>query len=244
MHRYEELEKLYYKKIIIKYVILFVAVIVLFVIGFFIYRSYYNKNIQTNKETVKKADKEIKKSPKRVKKTPKTVKKKIKPPTLKTPKVQKKSVNHIEKLHFILPNISNVSSKQQNISQKPNELKTKNKIKEIEINHTANISKINIIEKTPDLKTIIKRFYETKDFDLAVLISKIYFKKGNLKNAQIWALRANNINPSSYKSWILFADILLKEKKLKKAQEILKVYVESYGQNDIIEKKLRSINDK
>ena len=244
MHRYEELEKLYYKKIIIKYVILFVAVIVLFVIGFFIYRSYYNKNIQTNKETVKKADKEIKKSPKRVKKTPKTVKKKIKPPTFKTPKVQKKSVNHIEKLHFILPNISNISSKQQNISQKPNELKTKNKIKEIEINRTANIAKINIIEKIPDLKTIIKRFYETKDFDLAVLISKIYFKKGNLKNAQIWALRANNINPSSYKSWILFADILLKEKKLKKAQEILKVYVESYGQNDIIEKKLRSINDK
>ena len=235
MHKYDKFEKLYYKHILFKYAVI-ISIIILFLSGFFILDK-----IQKVKKNVKHNNIEQKEIKKR-KSEKKIVKKTL---LIKTVKLRNKSIDTpIEELHFILPNISDISSKQQNISPKYKMLKTKNKIKKIEINHTANIAKVNIIEKTPDLKTLIQRFNTMKDFDLAILISKIYLKKGDLKNAQIWALNANNLNPSSYKSWILFADILLKEKKPIKAKKILNTYIDSYGQNDIIEKKLRNLDDK
>ena len=234
MHRYEELEKLYYKKIYFKYIV-FVCLIILFVTAFFLFKKRIQKPKSVDSQIQHKKIQKIKIDNKK----PKIIK-----------EIKQKSSNEnkksVEKLHFIVPKVSNFSSIQQTKPQQSKKyvLNPKNKIKEIQLNHKANLDNVKIEEKTPDLKMLIKRFNETKDFNLAILISKIYFNKNNLRNAQIWALRANNINPSSYKSWILFADILLKQKKVKKVKEILKVYIDSYGQNDIIEEKLRSLNDK
>jgi len=240
MHRYDEFEKLYYKRVLFKYLI-FISIIILFLLGFFIlYKKENPKKILKHNIM----HKEIKKE-----KIKKNIVKKIKEKNIE----ENKSVKNI---HFILPNLSKTVLNQKTFQKKQNDnmckkdlLKTtnnhkKNKIKEVKTNHIANINSIKIVEKTPDLKALIKKFNKTKNFDLAILISKIYLQKKDLQNAQIWALKANNINPSSYKSWILFADILLKKKKLKKVREILKVYINSYGPNDIIEEKLRSLNDK
>jgi len=241
MHRYDEFEKLYYKRVLFKYLI-FISIIILFLLGFFI---LYKK--EKLKKIIKHniVHKEIKKE-----KIKKNIVKKIKEKNSK----ESKSVKNF---HFILPNLSKTVLNQKTLQKNKNDnsmykkglLPTtnnhkKNKIKEVKTNHIVNINSVKIVEKTPDLKTLIKKFNKTKNFDLAILISKIYLQKKDLQNAQIWALKANNINPSSYKSWILFADILLKKKKLKKVREILKVYIDSYGPNDIIEEKLRSLNDK
>ena len=258
MHRYEELEKLYYKKIILK-ILIVLGIIGLFISGFFILNKTKSskevkKNISKNQTITKKENKkEIKKiNPSKEKnetiKVKNNSKKEVKKSSLPK-KINKPKETKVKSFHFILPDISKIS-KSPKPKQPSKTIKDKNttkklkKLKEVELNHTANLDNFKIVEKPVDLKTLIKKFNDNKDFDLAILISKIYFKKGDLKNAQMWALKANNINPSSYKSWILFADILLKEKKPKKVKEILKVYLNSYGQNDIIEKKLRSLDDK
>ena len=217
MHRYEELEKLYYKKMIIKYFIIIFSLILIFIAIFFVWKKELKHNkpvkITTNAKTVKKPKKEI-------------ITHKIVKPNIKKHIVE-------ENISFILPKLE------------IEHLKSKKTVKTTFNKQTITKSnpKIQIIEKTPDLKELIKKFNQTNDFDLAIVIAKKFLNKNDLKNAQIWALRANSINPSSYKSWILFANILLKEKKIKKAKEILKVYISSYGQNDIIEKKLRSLDD-
>jgi len=246
MHRYDKFEKLYYKRILFKYAVI-ISIIILFLSGFFILDK-----IQKTKKNIKHNNTEQKEIKKR--KPEKKIVKRIKNIKNKSNEGNKS----LKSFHFILPNLSktlltkkefqqnqnsNKSISKKTIPKKENNHK-KNKIKEVQINHTANIDTIKIVEKTPDLKTLIQKFNTIKDFNLAILISKIYFKKKDLKSAQIWALKANNINPSSYKSWILFANILLKEKKTKKAKKILNAYINSYGQNDIIEEKLRSLNDK
>ena len=233
MHRYEEYEKLYYKKLFFKYFTLFLVFIIILMGTFFIIR--YKKNIKKDNSSIKTnnfSKNDIKKN-----KKPVSINKNIN----KTDKQEK----NIESLHFVLPDISKLDFKKRIVKHKKEKEIKLTKMKEIDLNHTANLGnlKIKIVEKKPQLKILIKKFNNTKDFDLAILISKIYFQKGDLKNAQIWALKANNINPSSYKSWILFANILIKENKIAKAKEILRFYINSYGQNDIIEKKLRSLND-
>jgi predicted Zn-dependent protease len=62
-------------------------------------------------------------------------------------------------------------------------------------------------------------------------------------NAKLWALKANNIDPSKYQSWKMFAFILLKKNDKIKARKILKVYLNDYGDNDEIYKLLRSLDE-
>ncbi len=248
MHRYEELERVYYKRIILKYTV-FIVLIILFVVGFFILKKTMNSKKEIKHKIIAK---QVQKKERKIIKTTKVK-------TIKVKITKKEKSNEVNKsfksYHFLLPNISRISVSKKSLKQDNKKIKNNTKtavkkdnnvskkIKEIQINHTANLDKIKITETIPNLKTLINKFNITKDFDLAILISKIYFKKNDLADAQIWALKANNINPASYKSWILFADILLKKKKPKKAKEILKVYIDSYGRNDIIEEKLRSLND-
>jgi len=238
MHRYDELERLYYKKLIFKYSLIFLFFIILFIAGFLILNKENKKQIKSIEKSVKKQEKKVIPHKEKIKKSTKIKKRDN---NLSKNKIKQK-VKPVKNLEFVLPDLSKINV--QKPASKEQKLKKTNNIKEINLNHTANIDTIKIVQKTPDLKSLIKSYNNEKDFDLAVMISKIYLKKNDLINAKEWALRANNINPSSYKSWILFADILLKEKKIKKAKEILRVYTNSYGQNDIIEKKLRSINDK
>jgi len=92
-----------------------------------------------------------------------------------------------------------------------------------------------------DVNLLIKNFNQNPDYDLAITIAKYYLNHNNLKKAQIWSLKANNLNPEKPESWLIFANILQKENKIQKAIEILKVYKDSYGINKKIEKKLRSL---
>ena len=232
MHRYEELEKLYYKKLYLK-IFFGLLVLVILIVGSILYFKYKQKKVKVNFKKIEKVKlHNIKKSkPKKEVKKVKNIKKEI--------KKEKKSLKNYE-LKFILPDINSIKEPENNISEK-NESKIKKVNKKQIIKETP---KIEIKESNINLNALINEYKNNPTYNLAITIAKIYLKKNNLKQAQIWALKANSLNPSQPDSWIIFADILIKQHKIKKAKEILNVYITSYGNNDIIEEKLRSLDGK
>jgi predicted Zn-dependent protease len=259
MHRYEELEKLYYKKRAFK-IFFFFLIIVLIIVGIFwgikVFNGKKSKNLKehlTTKYKLKKTQKTKEKS-KTIKKIA-TKKEKIekKQPKLefKSKKLNQNNVTNAT-LSFVLPDIQTLkTATSKNIKNKKPEKETKNKplSPKKEIKKKTNIQKQNnsgvqfkIKTTSLNLYDLLNDFNANPSYDLAVMISKLYMQKGNLKEAQIWALKANNLNPKGVESWIEFADILLKEHKKQKALEVLNIYKQSYGDNPKIDNKIRSIN--
>jgi len=227
MHRYEELERLYYRRLYLK--------IFLIILGIFlgIGTGYYFFNL--NDKKVKKVKKEIKPKQDEIK----IVKKEIN--TSNKLKQDIKKYKKTESISFVLPEIKNSLI---NSNLKP-AIKTKVVKKEKTIAKKTSEKKVLVIKtQKVTLNKLIQDYKESPNYHLAILISKLYLNKNNLKEAQKWVLKANNIDPENAESWVLFAEILKRKKQIKKAIEILKVYEETYGGNDIIEKKLRSLNAK
>ena len=222
MHRYEELEKIYYKKLYLKIFLYGVIFLIFIGIGIVSFNYFPSKKAHSNviekKQTIHKpTKKEVKKKYKKV--------------------IQKKEVKKIspknQELEFVLPNLDKT--------------KEKPKIKKISLpqpKKRKNIEHITIQETSVNLKSLIEEYKTNKDYNIAITIAKIYFQQNNLKKAQMWALNANSLNPAKAESWLLFADILIRQNKIKKAKEILNFYINSYGKDDKIENKLRSLNDK
>jgi len=245
MHRYKELEKLYNKRLYKKYLLLFFFILILIVvcIGY----CKFNKNKKIEKKPVFSSQKiKIKNTQTIIKNIKKTQKREF------NKSIQKKnSYTKLRlKIKFILPYINESVSTipaETNISASKDNNKTNVKQKKetkIKKAVTPSIKNISLKEtQISNIKILINNFNQNPSYDLAITISKIYLDKNNLKQAQIWALKANGIAPARTDSWIIFANVLIKEKKLQKAKEILQTYIDSYGQNDIIEEKLRSLNE-
>jgi len=226
MHRYEELEKLYYKKLYLKFFFIFFSIF-LAIAGVYYFLNL--KKYKYKKEVKKQTEEVIPKKEVVVK----AIKKEINKP--------KKETKKVESISFVLPEIKDEAIKPKK-SKKPTIknriLKENNPKKKVE-------KKVFVIkEQKVNIKILIKDYQSNPNYHLAILITKLYLKQNDLKNAQKWALKANNLAPEEVESWILFADILKRKNQIKKAIEILKVYEETYGGNDIIEKKLRSLNAK
>jgi len=228
MHRYEELEKLYYKKLYLKFFFIFFSIF-LVIIGIYYFLNL--KKSKSKKEVKKQTEKIIAKSKKEV--VVKVIKKEIKP--------KKEVKKTIESISFVLPEIKDEPIRPK--KSKKNTIKNK-LVKENSPKKKVEKKVFVIKEQKVNIKTLIKDYQSNPNYHLAILITKLYLKQNDLKNAQKWALKANNLAPDEVESWILFADILKRKNQIKKAIEILKVYEETYGGNDIIEKKLRSLNAK
>jgi len=217
VHRYEELEKLYYKKKALKYFIVILGVgVIFFIYDFFKKPSKVSKDINLTKE------KKVLEFKKEIKET----------------KKDKNITKKYEKISFILPKVEyNYSA----ISTENKKIKKQKIIKPKKIESKKIESKIT--EKEVTLNDLIQKFNLNKSYDLALLIAKGFFKKKDLKNAKIWTIKANSMNPERVESWILFSDILLEKGEKEKAIEILKIYLDTYGNNKTIENKIRSINE-
>ena len=231
MYSYEELEKIYYQRKIKKF-LLFLFIFVF--IGGVFYLLYPKKKVTISDINLTK--------PSKVKKQPNVVKDIVK---IKFKKIEKKDKNSSKKLvlHFVLPDLSSEEKKDKNVSATQNLVKPKSK----EINVTKpkavkpKASFPVITSKSVTLNALIKSYESFPTLQKAIQIAEIYLQKNSLKEAQKWALKANDIDPSNYKSWIIFAKILIKEGKIKNAKKILNTYIENYGNNDQIDKFLRSI---
>ncbi len=88
--------------------------------------------------------------------------------------------------------------------------------------------KIKIISKKVDTITFLKkRFESTNDINYALMLSSAYYEKKNYKKALYWAIKANEIDPSNERSWILFAKAKIKLGKKREAIKALKIYLKN-----------------
>jgi len=243
MHRYDELEKKYYKKLYLK--IFFYSVVVLGIILILFIKSI-NNNVKPKKVSSKEKNTTLKQINKKQNTSIKVIKAAVKK-EYKDKNISKNINKQIaEKIKFILPDIENIKtiSNENNESNISNKNNKETKIIKKEKNNTSKKPTFNLKEVSldkQDINVLIKNFNQNPDYDLAITIAKYYLNHNNLNKAQAWALKANNLNPENVESWIIFANILERENKIQKAVEILKVYKDSYGVNKKIEKKLRSL---
>ncbi|MEO1927859.1 MAG: hypothetical protein ABGX26_04145 [Nautiliaceae bacterium] len=243
MHRYEELEKLYYKKKTIK-VLSITIILILCIIGGVVLKNKLlckipntaslERNIENNtskKEDINKTLK-INKKIDDLNKTEKNNGKKIKKEPLE--------------ISFDVPNIKDdeVRKKIKKIDNNKKSKKSSEKKEKIKYNTLPIPKPIYVIKETEiNVKDFIKKFNKKPQFDMAMLISNYYYNHNNLEAAKEWALKANSINPSNYESWKMFALILIKKKNKAKAKEVLNIYLNDYGYNDEINKLLRSLDE-
>jgi len=86
--------------------------------------------------------------------------------------------------------------------------------------------KINLRGSSNNYMSIMKsKFQQNKNPREALLIAQAYYRAGNYKNSEKWALKANNLDKKLDESWLLFAK---SQEKLGKRQEALKVLVAYY----------------
>jgi hypothetical protein len=263
MHRYEELEKLYYKNKIKKY-LLSVALILGAVIAATVLSNMIKKSeTSVKKSSLKKTENIVKKESNKPHDSVKEVKS-VKPAEVKKQNIKPEQKNNIAtsnkkevnktnlNLTFYIPNIQ-YKTKNNVTNQKAGKKEVKSTVqsdkKNVHNNENKNVTtaktgSINEIKETNiNINELIQQFNKQPDFNLAILISKYYYNKENLANAKLWALKANNIDPSNYKSWEMFALILLKKNDKIKAKEVLKIYLNDYGDNEKIDNLLRSIDE-
>jgi len=228
MHRYEELEKRYYRNLYLKIFFILIIVILFIVSGYYFYNKFHISNKNNSKQISYNKSKNISN------KKEKNLTKKIVKNKIAIKKAEKNKTKIVkEPIKFILPDITQI-----NVDKN----KTKKIKKDKKVKITFTIQEISISKQ--DISVLIQNFNKNPTFEVAITIAKYFFNKNKLKKAQIWALKANNINPQRPESWIIFANILNKENKKEKAIEVLKIYKESYGINEKIENKIRSLNAK
>jgi len=79
------------------------------------------------------------------------------------------------------------------------------------------------------IETMKAKFEKSNNSREALLISKAYYKEGNYKNAEKWALSANKLNSSLEESWLMFAK---SKAKLGKKEEAIKILASYYKRSN------------
>ena len=222
MHRYEELEKLYYKKKFKQLFLLFFLIIGLFVLSYFLFKHFIQTN-QSKKIIKSEKNKTIKKI---YKKKVIEIERKINVKTIQ--QSSNKERDNVPILSFKVPDLNLKSEKKEKIQ--------KNKLDKNNSNTYPLIKESSI-----NVKKLIYNFNINPSYETAMEISTYYLNKGKLDKSKLWALKANTINSDRYESWKMFALILLKKHKKQKAKEVLQTYLHDYGYNNEIDKLLRSI---
>ncbi len=93
---------------------------------------------------------------------------------------------------------------------------------------------LNIIESSSisAYKDVEKRFYQSRDTDDSLFLAKSYYRKGDYKKAEYWALQTNKINHYIDESWIIFARSKMKLGKKNEALHILENYIKRSGSDN------------
>jgi len=258
MHRYEELEKIYYRKKYLKIFKNMLFFILIVLIGGYIYFSQKHTNnqvtnIENNKTTEKNVIKEINKTENNITTEMKdnnstkednttfVDKNNTLSKTIDKIEINKtKTFQPIKKLTLypIFPDITNVKPEKKSVKPKKTIKHTKPKK---EINTTKPEIKIIIKTEKQTIDSLIKLYNIEPTYDKAMKIAYLYYDKQDYENTIKWLKIANRIDPENDESWYLFAKSLLQLGNRKKAKEVLIVYLNTYGTSEKIEKLLRSI---
>jgi len=86
---------------------------------------------------------------------------------------------------------------------------------------------LNIIETSSvsAYKDVAERFRQSHETDDSLFLAKAYYKKGNYKKAEYWALQTNKVNENIEESWMIFARSKIKQGKRNEAVRVLSAYV-------------------
>jgi len=74
-------------------------------------------------------------------------------------------------------------------------------------------------------KDVAKRFTQSHDTDDSLFLAKGYYRKGNYKKAEYWALQTNKVNDTIEESWLIFAKSKVKLGRKNEAIKILTAYI-------------------
>jgi len=96
--------------------------------------------------------------------------------------------------------------------------------------------KLNIVEASSldAYKDVEKRFYISRSIEDSLFLAKTYFRKGNYKKSEYWALQTNKIDSTIDASWIIFVKSKLKIGHKNEAISILKKYIKRTGSEQAI----------
>jgi len=91
--------------------------------------------------------------------------------------------------------------------------------------------KLKIIETTSvsAYKDVEKRFKLSHDVDDALFLARGYYRHGNYKKAEYWALQANKIDNTREDSWLIFIKSKYNMGQKSEAKHILQSYVRKSG---------------
>ena len=136
--------------------------------------------------------------------------------------------------------IKNIKNKSKKTSFKnpplpPPKIKPSIKIKEAANSPKEENKKIKIISKKVDTITFLKKkFQATHNINYALMLSNTYFEKRKYKKALYWAIKANEIDPTNERSWILFAKAKTKMGQKKEAIKALKIYLQNRASQRVL----------
>jgi len=89
------------------------------------------------------------------------------------------------------------------------------------------------IEKAPtpmlkvqntSIQQLKEKFSQTPSYNIAMIVAQRYYKKRDFKDAIIWAKKANQLDKSDAKSWIIYAKSLHALHQYDKAKQLLHIY--------------------
>ena len=90
---------------------------------------------------------------------------------------------------------------------------------------TTRLQKIHLHSSSKNyIETMKEKFSKSKNSRDALLLAKAFYRKGNYKESERWALEANKLNSNLDESWIVFAQAKAKLGKKREAINILAMY--------------------
>ncbi len=99
--------------------------------------------------------------------------------------------------------------------------------------------KIVLNTQNVEANDLIKRYNNIPNKNLALMIAQIYLQKKDYKKALEWSVKANELDKSDARSWMIFAKAAYKLGKKRRALHALSLYLKNYD-----DPKIRSLYKK
>lgn len=81
-------------------------------------------------------------------------------------------------------------------------------------------------------KDVENRFKQSRDIDDSLFLARSYYKKGNYKKSEYWALQTNKVNPNIEESMLIFVKSKMKLGRKHEARNILAAYLKKSNSHE------------
>ncbi|QOP42902.1 tetratricopeptide repeat protein [Sulfurimonas sediminis] len=142
-----------------------------------------------------------------------------------------------KKLDYVIRTQNNDALQQGTVPKKKE--KVKKSVPPVQIQKTPQQTALPMIKvQNADTQELQKRFAQTPNYAVALVIARNYYEEGNYKKAIVWAKKANQLNKSDAGSWIIYAKSLYALHQDAKAKQLLHIYLQ-YENSDAAQSLLK-----